>query len=521
MRPEDFGFGRLFGRVDEAVIVAEARTQRIVLWNPAAEEVFGYPASEALELRVEALVPEALKARHRAGMSRYAETGRGPYIDSRRPLELPAERKDGEELRVELSLSPIGPAQGAGDDHDGDDEEEGRFVLALIRDVTARKRAEEARSWVAAVENSSDDAIIGKTLEGIVTSWNLGAERIYGYAKEEVLGRHLSFLLPPERHDDVRRILEKIERGEKVDHYEAVRVRKDGRRLHVSLTVSPVRDAAGNIVGAATVARDVTERKRMEEELRRLNEELERRVEERTARLARSERQLEGLVAKLVRAQEEERRRVAYEIHDGPTQIAAAVHQHLQAFTHAHARCASSAGRESLERALELAPLAVKETRRVIEGLRPTVLEDFGLAAALRRRVEALREEGWEIGYEETLGVERLPAEAEAVLYRVFQEALTNVGKHARTKRVRVALWRLPGEVRLEVADEGRGFDPSLVASRNGSGERVGLCGMREGISLLGGEFGIVSEPGSGTALVAKVPMPPKGSEGTEAERAG
>ncbi|MDP9478497.1 MAG: PAS domain S-box protein [Actinomycetota bacterium] len=516
MRPEDLGFGRLFGRVDDAVIVAEARTQRIVLWNPAAEEMFGYPASEALELRVEALVPDALKARHRAGMSRYAETGRGPYIDSPGPLELPAVRKDGEELCVELSLSSIGPAQGAGDD------DVGRLVLALIRDVTARKRAEEARSWVAAVENSSDDAIIGKTLQGTVTSWNLGAERIYGYAKEEVLGRHLSFLLPPERPGEVREILEKIKRGEKVDHYEAVRVRKDGRRLHVSLTVSPVRDAAGNIiVGAATVARDVTERKRMEEELRRLNEELERRVEERTARLARSERQLEGLVAKLVRAQEEERRRVAYEIHDGPTQVAAAVHQHLQAFAHAHARCTSSAGRENLERALELAPLAVKETRRVIEGLRPTVLEDFGLAAALRRRVEALREEGWEIGYEDTLGVERLPAETEAVLYRVFQEALTNVGKHARTKRARVALWRLPGEVRLEVADEGRGFDPSAVASGNGSGERVGLCGMREGISLLGGEFGIVSEPSLGTALVAKVPMPPKGSEGTETDREG
>lgn len=241
MRPEDLGFGRLFGRVDDAVIVAEARTQRIVLWNPAAEEMFGYPASEALELRVEALVPERLKARHRAGLARYAKTGRGSHIDSPGPLELPAVRKDGEELSVELSLSSIGPAHGVvvGDDEDDGDEGGGRLVLALIRDVTARKRAEEARSWVAAVENSSDDAIIGKTLEGTVTSWNVGAERIYGYAKEEALGRHLSFLLPPERPGEVGEILEKIKRGEKVDHHEAVRVGKDGRRLHVSLTVSP------------------------------------------------------------------------------------------------------------------------------------------------------------------------------------------------------------------------------------------------------------------------------------------
>src|SRR5918994_5371725 len=136
LRPEDLGFGRLFERIRDAVIVADAKTQRIILWNAAATKMFGYSASEAMNLRVEALVPEPLKAAHRAGIARYAETGHGPYIDSDAPLDLPAVRNNGEEIRVEMSLSPLSPA------HDAE-EDEARFVLAIIRDVTGRKGVEE------------------------------------------------------------------------------------------------------------------------------------------------------------------------------------------------------------------------------------------------------------------------------------------------------------------------------------------------------------------------------------------
>ena len=136
VRPEELGFGELFGRIRDAAIVAEAETQRIVLWNSAATNIFGYSVSEALTLRVEALVPDPLKARHRAGMTRYLETGGGPYIDSYEVLELPALRKDGEQIHIELSLSPIGPPA---DSTNGGR----RFVLALIREVTDRYRAEE------------------------------------------------------------------------------------------------------------------------------------------------------------------------------------------------------------------------------------------------------------------------------------------------------------------------------------------------------------------------------------------
>jgi PAS domain S-box-containing protein len=135
MDPQDLGIGRLFERIQDAVIAAVAKTQRIVLWNPAATNIFGYSASEALELRVEDLVPEYLKDQHRAGIARYAETGHGPYIDSHRPLELPAIGKGGKEVYVELSLSSIGP--------EGEIDSNERFVLAIIRDITERKRMEE------------------------------------------------------------------------------------------------------------------------------------------------------------------------------------------------------------------------------------------------------------------------------------------------------------------------------------------------------------------------------------------
>jgi PAS domain S-box-containing protein len=135
MDPQDLGIGRLFERIQDAVIVAVAKTQRIVLWNPAATNIFGYSASEALELRVEDLVPEYLKDQHRRGIAHYAETRHGPYIDSHKPLELPAISKGGKEVYVELSLSSIGPEGGIDTNE--------RFVLAIIRDITERKRIEE------------------------------------------------------------------------------------------------------------------------------------------------------------------------------------------------------------------------------------------------------------------------------------------------------------------------------------------------------------------------------------------
>ncbi|MBN1307866.1 MAG: PAS domain S-box protein [Chitinispirillaceae bacterium] len=146
------------------------------------------------------------------------------------------------------------------------------LILEMGIDITARKRAEEAVNQLAAIVESSDDAIAGKTLEGTITSWNRAAERIYGYRADEVIGRSSSLLVPPDRPDEIPEILEKIRRGVRVAFYETTRIRKDGRCIAASIAVSPINDSTGKVIGASTITRDITERKRVEAELREANE---------------------------------------------------------------------------------------------------------------------------------------------------------------------------------------------------------------------------------------------------------
>ena len=162
-----------------------------------------------------------------------------------------------------------------------------RVQLAVTRDITERKRAEETRQRLAAIVESSDDAIVSKDLNGIITSWNKGAERIHGYKEDEVLGRPVTILMPPERVSEEPMILERIKNGEAIDHYETVRCRKDGTTLNVSLTVSPIRNERGEIVGASKVARDITDRVRAKEKLEQM-------VAERTAQLRDTVAELEA-----------------------------------------------------------------------------------------------------------------------------------------------------------------------------------------------------------------------------------
>ncbi|CAN5737817.1 hypothetical protein BH18ACT11_BH18ACT11_24180 [soil metagenome] len=299
MRPEDLGFGRLFERIQDAVIVADAGTQRIVLWNRAAAKMFGYSVSEALKLRVEVLVPESLKTAHRAGIARYAKTGHGPYIDSDAPLDLPAVTKNGKEISIEMSLSPINPV----DEADGD---EARFVLAVIRDVTERKRAEVAirqlnknlenrvrertsqlETTIAELENSrqemrqseerfrllvenvSDYAIFMLDQEGRIVSWNEGAERIQGYKASEVNGEYFSVFYTGE---DVERGLPeeelRVAAAEGRFEEEGWRVRKDGTPFQAEVVITALRDEADDLRGFSQVTRDITARKEAEEALR-------------------------------------------------------------------------------------------------------------------------------------------------------------------------------------------------------------------------------------------------------------
>lgn len=222
--------------------------------------------------------------------------------------------------------------------------------------------------------------------------------------------------------------------------------------------------------------------------------------------LTEREQRMRDLVGELISAQEEERKRIAYEIHDGLTQVAIAAHQRLQIFADDHPP-GSVLKKGELDRALDLVQRTVGEARQVIADLRPTALDDFGLTTALRLYTEELFSEGWRVEFEENVGEERLDATIETALYRVAQESLTNARKHAQTTSAVVKLERLSQKVRLQVRDWGRGFDPDSVSDKNGPGERVGLSSMRERIALLGGELEIQSRPGKGTTVIAEVPF--------------
>ncbi|HWO34115.1 MAG TPA: PAS domain S-box protein [Candidatus Acidoferrum sp.] len=170
--------------------------------------------------------------------------------------EVVVERPDGIRVSVSVHIDPIR-------------DENGSVVGAVnfFQDITDRKRSERAMGLLAAIVDSSDDAVVSKNLDGIITSWNTGAERVFGHTAEEAIGRHIFFIIPADRRDEEALILERVRRGEQVEHFDTVRVRKDGTLIDISLTISPVKDAAGRIIGASKVARDIAPRKRSEQVL--------------------------------------------------------------------------------------------------------------------------------------------------------------------------------------------------------------------------------------------------------------
>ena len=347
-----------------------------------------------------------------------------------------------------------------------------RMVVNIFRDITEMRRSEADRARLAAIVESSDDIIIGKTLEGTITSWNKGAATAYGYSAEEAVGRPISMLVPPERPDEVPMILDSVRRGEKVDHFETVRVAKDGRRLDISLTVSPIRDRAGNVVGASTIARDITEQKRAEEALRE--------------------------------SREAERRRIARDLHDS-------VLQDLSYTAAAMGLITLEVEDPALESRLQR---GIDAVRRAAQGLRDAVnnlrLEDEqdrpfpDLVGDLVKRNLAMAP-GLEIGLDVEEGFPTKPLGAAGTEpLRIIQEALTNARRHSGATKVLVSLRMEGDDLVAEVSDDGRGFGREAAPG-------VGLSSMRERAAAIDATLRIESSPGRGTNVRLRVTLEQKG----------
>ncbi len=220
----------------------------VVEFNEAAERLFGYRREDAIGRELaELIIPEELRQRHREGLRRYLKTGQANLIGRR--LELSARRSDGSMVPVEVTVTRLSGS-------------EPPIFTGFLRETSERADAERVRHRLAEVVRGSQDAVLSKDLDGIVTSWNPAAEKLYGYTQEEAIGRHISFLVPSDHKNEEQVILDKVRRGERIETYETERIRKDGARVDVSLTVSPIEQPVLGIVGASVIARDITAEKR-------------------------------------------------------------------------------------------------------------------------------------------------------------------------------------------------------------------------------------------------------------------
>ena len=478
-------------------------------------------------------------------------------------------------------------------------------IVGMVVDITEKKRAEVAVLRHAAIVESSDDAIIGVDMNGIVTDWNKGAERVFGYSAKEAMGRNISFLSPADRSEDGLNILKNVISGKAVKQYETVRRRKDGTHIDVSITLSPIVDAEGKVIGASGIGQDITERKEAEEALRKSEERLrmaqwaahigtfdlnirtgvdiwtpetealyglppggfggtltafenlihpddQKRVVELTHEMMRTGQPMEGewrvvwpdggvhwiasrgqvfmdesgepsrmlgvnlditerkraeealsdITRKLVEAQEQERIRIARELHDDISQRLALLAIDLDRVRGNYNDLPS----EVRDHMQELQRMTADISSRVYamsHELHSLTPDPSGLAKSMR---------GWcrDFGKRQKMEIifrghdlPRLSQGISLCLFRILQEALHNSAKHSGVERVEVELAGNSGQIDLIVSDSGKGFD--IEAARQGQG--LGLTSMQERVRLVGGTIVIDSKPLAGTTIHVSVPF--------------
>ena len=459
---------RLLDLATDAILVRDVR-DRITFWNQGASQMYGFTREEAEGrvshdlLRTE--FPEPLQTIK----EKFARDGLWAG-------ELRHTCADGSRITVSTRWVADRDARG-----------NITSLLESNRDISDSKRAQEVQGRLAAIVESSEDAIVSKNLDGIIINWNKAAERIFGYAAAEAIGQHITLIVPPDRLEEEIDILASVRRGEHINHFETVRKRKDGTLVDISVTISPVKDAQGRVIGASKVERDISERKRLA--------------------LLQQEAELSG---RLLQLQDEERRRIARELHDGVGQLLAALSMTIAAISTEESSLSPGVAR-NVEESRALIDQVVSEIRTISYLLHPPLLDEVGLRSALNEYVNGFGERS-NIGVSLDLpsDLERLPRDVELSIFRIVQECLTNVHRHSSSATATVHLSHKPGEIRLQVSDQGRGINREIqnkfVAGRSSG---VGLRGMRERIRQLGGGMEIHSG-GNGTSVIVFLPLDSK-----------
>jgi PAS domain S-box-containing protein len=344
-------------------------------------------------------------------------------------------------------------------------------------DFSERKPEQELQALI----DSSPLAIVEFGLDRRIRLWNPAAERIFGWSREEMIGRGDLPLAPSSKRVESEELFARIRAGESLSDYETVRQRKDGTLVDVSIAAAPVKDGSGRVVGNMVAYTDITERKAQEAEVHRLNAELHARLDELAASRAR-----------IVNAGDVERRRLERNLHDGAQQRLVTLSLSLRVAL-AKLDADPAAARAALAQARDELAVALDELRELARGLHPAILSERGLRAA----VETLADRA-PVPVEAEIADERLPEPVEAAAYYLVAEALTNATKYARASSVRIRVAENDGIVIVEVSDDGvGGADPATGS---------GLRGLADRVEALGGSLEVVSPPGAGTSLRAEIP---------------
>jgi PAS domain S-box-containing protein len=383
------------------------------------------------------------------------------------------------------------------------DEEERRRAVAGLQQKAEAAESEAAlrlseQRFRILVEGVQDYAIYSMDPNGVIASWNAGARRIKGYTAEEIIGQNFSRFYTPE---DLKKGLpaKVLQTAREQGHYdgEGWRVRKDGSRFWCNVVVTPLRDNAGTIIGFSKITRDMTERKMLMDRIQQHTEELEH-----------AQQTLRRLSGQLLQVQDDERRRLARELHDGAGQILAALNMNLESLHDAiKAQIAPHMGKRLAE-SIRLTNQVIKETRTLSYLLHPPLLDEAGLRDALHWFVGGFIERsGIQTVLEITPEFARLPQELEIAVFRIIQEGLTNIHRHSGSAKARICLELGQNEILLTIADEGKGIPAAPGDGQNGNRKLgVGIAGMRERVLQLGGCFEI-SAGNPGTVIKATFPL--------------
>jgi PAS domain S-box-containing protein len=582
---------RLLDLTNDAILVRDA-LDRITFWNKGATDMYGFSRDEAIG-----------RVSHDLFCTEFPEPMESIKEKLLREGQWAGELKhtcaDGTKKTVSTRWVADRDASG-----------NIRSVLESNRDITEANRAREEQNRLAAIVESSDDAIVSKGLDGIITSWNRAAERVFGYTANEAIGRHITLIIPADRKEEENEILARIGRGERIDHFQTVRQRKDGTLFDVSVTISPVRDSAGRVTGASKVARDITAQKRAEQALRESEQRYQvvtdaspvmiwmagtdklcfyfnkgwldfvghplehevgngwtenihpddfdrclevytsnfdaRRPFEIEYRLRHHSGQyrwildrglprhapdgaFEGYVGgcldinerkeaaeniriadeslRLLKVQDDERRRIARELHDSAGQTLTVLGLGLAQLVQKAEMIAPELAKEG--KAIEgVVQQLHREIRTTSYLLHPPLLDEAGIKSALSWYVQGVAERsGIAIDFKISEDFGRLPADLELTIFRIVQECLTNIHRHAESKTACIRVTREKTYVGIEVRDEGKGIAPRRLAEIQTQGSGVGIGGIRERLRRFGGQMKIESD-GSGTAVSAIIPIP-------------